>query len=38
LARWARWLGGEALILDAFHGDRSAIYSDIASIFGSLRL
>ena len=35
-AIWARWLGGAIIILDALKGNRSAIYSALASISGSL--
>jgi hypothetical protein len=35
-AAWARWFGGTATIINALNGNRGAIYSSLASIFGSL--
>ena len=33
---WARWFGGAPIVLNLLKGNRSAIYSALASIFGSL--
>ncbi len=36
MAVWAHWFGGATIILDLLKGNRSPIYSALATIFGSL--